>query len=178
MPVAQPAMARYGLLHNLSMAVVAAIMIGGAILHFIQNPDKAPSVSLQDSRFLLFTILALALAYYGWLGLSRSINRAPQVVVDRDGIALGFGRDRRFAWKDVEWVRLHRVAMRPQLQIGLSPEAFVAANLRLSMLNFDDSLRPVRGMPAAIVVRDNGLDTRAAALLDAVKSFRPNLVRP
>jgi hypothetical protein len=33
-------------------------------------------------------------------------------------------------------------------------------------------------MPAALAVRDNGLDMRAAAMLDAVKSFRPNLVRP
>jgi hypothetical protein len=39
-------------------------------------------------------------------------------------------------------------------------------------------LRPVRGMPAAVAVRDNGLDTRTSAMFDAVKSFRPNLVRP
>jgi hypothetical protein len=32
-------------------------------------------------------------------------------------------------------------------------------------------------MPAAIAVRDNGLDTRAAAMFDAVKSLRPNLVK-
>ena len=29
------------------------------------------------------------------------------------------------------------------------------------MWNLDDSLRPIRGMPAAILVRDNGLDTKA-----------------
>jgi hypothetical protein len=27
-------------------------------------------------------------------------------------------------------------------------------------------------------VRDNGLDTRASAMLDAVRTFRPNLVKP
>jgi hypothetical protein len=99
-------------------------------------------------------------------------------VIDRDGIALGFGRNRRFAWNEVQWVRLRRLAFRPQLQVGLAPEAFVAANLRLSMMNLDDGLRPVRGMPAAVLVRDNGLDVRAAQMLDAVKAFRPNLVRP
>jgi hypothetical protein len=67
--------------------------------------------------------------------------------------------------------------VRPTLQIGLAPDAFIAANLSLSMWSLDDSLRPVRGMPVAVAVRDNGLDTRAAAMLDAVKSFRPNLVR-
>ena len=67
--------------------------------------------------------------------------------------------------------------MRPQLQIGLADQAFVAANLRLSMWNLDDGLRPVRGQPTAVLVRDNGLDTRASAMLDAVKSFRPNLVK-
>ena len=69
------------------------------------------------------------------------------------------------------------IAFRPQLQIGLKPEAFVAADLRLSMWNLDDGLRPIRGVPAALLVRDNGLDTSAAAMLDAVRAFRPNLVQ-
>jgi len=56
--------------------------------------------------------------------------------------------------------------------------AFVAADLRLSTWSLDDGLRPVRGTPAAVAVRDNGLDTRTSAMFDAVKSFRPNLVRP
>ena len=178
MPVAQPVVARYGLVHNVSMAVVALAMIGGAIVHFVNNPANAPSLSLRDTRLVLFVILAMALAFYAWLGVSRSVNREPQVIVDRDGIALGFGRNRRFAWSEVEWVTLRRLSIRPQLLIGLVPDAFVTANLRLSMLNFDDNLRPVRGMPAAVMVRDNGLDLRASALLDAVRSFRPNLVRP
>jgi hypothetical protein len=54
----------------------------------------------------------------------------------------------------------------------------VAANLRLSTWNLDDGLRPIRGVPASVLVRDNGLDVRAAAMLDAVRAFRPNLVRP
>ena len=53
----------------------------------------------------------------------------------------------------------------------------IAANLRLSTWSFDDSLRPVRGQPTTVLVRDNGLDTRASAMLDAVRSFRPNLVK-
>ena len=126
----------------------------------------------------LYLLLGLALAFYAWLGITRYVNRAPQVVIDRDGIALGFGRNRRFTWDEIEWVRLHRLAIRPQLQLGLAPQAFVDANLRLSMWNLDDGLRPIRGVPAAVLVRDNGLDARAAAMLDAVKSFRPNLVRP
>jgi hypothetical protein len=63
------------------------------------------------------------------------------------------------------------------LQIGLVPEAFVAADLRLSMWNLDDGLRPIRGVPAALLVRDNGLDTSASTMLDAVRTFRPNLVQ-
>ena len=68
--------------------------------------------------------------------------------------------------------------MRAQLQIGVEPQAFLASDLRLSQFNVDDSLRPIRGVPAAVVVRDNGLDANAMAMLDAVKAFRPNLVRP
>ena len=65
-----------------------------------------------------------------------------------------------------------------QLEIGLAHQAFIQANLRLSTWSFDDSLRPVRGQPTTVLVRDNGLDTRASAMLDAVRAFRPNLVKP
>jgi hypothetical protein len=169
--------ARYSVPHNLSMAVVAAGMIVAAILHFATNPAIAPSPSLNDPRSVLFAMLAVALAYYVFLGLSRYRNRRPQVVIDAEGIALGFGRDRRFAWNDVEWVRLRRLALRPQLEIGVAPPAFIEANLRLSMWNFDDGLRPIRGMLTAVLVRDNGLDRSATAMLDAVRTIRPNLVK-
>jgi hypothetical protein len=167
--------ARYGMVHNLSMALVSAGMIGAAVLHFIEHPDNAPGLSLADPRFALFALLSLAMAYYVFLGVSRSLNRAPQIVIDREGLTLGFGRNRRFGWNDIEWVRLRRLALRPQLEIGIAAPAFAAADLRLSMWNFDDSLRPIRGMPSAVQVRDNGLDMRASAMLDAVKAFRPNL---
>ena len=169
---------RYGRFHNITMAVVATGMIGTALLNMAQHSDRVPTLSLADPRFCLYLLLGLALAFYVWLGLTRFANRTPQVVIDRDGIALGFGRNKRLTWDEVEWVRLRRFAFRPQLQIGLDPQAFVDADLRLSLWNLDDGLRPIRGVPAALVVRDNGLDARAAAMLDAVKSFRPNLVRP
>lgn len=168
---------RYGRLHNASLAVVATGMVVVAVSHFMAHPETAPTVSLNDKRFLLFTGLAAAMAFFAWLGAQRFANREPQVVIDRDGIMLGFGRNKRFAWKDVQWVRLRRLAFRPQLQVALDPEVFVAADLRLSMLNLDDGLRPVRGVPAAVLVRDNGLDSSARAMLDAIKSFRPNLVK-
>jgi hypothetical protein len=169
--------ARYAALHNISMAVVAVAMITIAIVHFANNPANAPTLSLNDPRFALFAVLSVAMVFYAYLGVSRYFNRQPQVVIDRDGIALGFGRNRRFAWDEIQWVRLRRLAMRPQLQVGLVPEAFVASDLKLSMWNLDDGLRPIRGVPAAVLVRDNGLDTTAAAMLDAVKAFRPNLVK-
>jgi hypothetical protein len=169
--------ARYSAVHNLSMAVVAAGMIAAAIFHFATSSSNAPTLSLNDPRFVLFAMLAVALGYYVLLGVGRWRDREPQVVIDDAGIVLGFGRNRRFSWSDIEWVRLKRLAMRPQLQIGVASPAFVEANLRLSMWNFDDGLRPIRGMPSAVLVRDNGLDRTASAMLDAVKAFRPNLVR-
>jgi hypothetical protein len=160
------------------MAVMSAGMIGAAILHFGTNSADMPALSLNDPRFVLFALLGLALGYYVFVGISRTANRRPQIVIDRDGIALGFGRDCRFAWDDIQWARLRRLALRPQLEIGVAPQAFVAADLRLSMLNLDDGLRPIRGLPTAVLVRDNGLDTRASTMLDAVRAFRPNLVKP
>ena len=169
--------ARYGRLHHLSMAAVSLAMIATAIVHFVHNPANAPTVSLNDPRFVLFALLALAMLYYVFLGVSRTLDRRPQVVIDHDGIQLGFGRDRRFGWDDILWVRLRRLALRPQLEIGLTDQAFIAANLRLSPWGFDDSLRAVRGQPTTVLVRDNGLDGKSSAMLDAVRSFRPNLAK-
>jgi hypothetical protein len=174
---AQPVTARYSTLHNGSMAVVSLGMIVVAIAHFMTNPANAPTLSLNDPRFVLFFMLALAMLYYVVLGVSRVRNREPQVVIDHSGIRLGFGRNSHFTWDDIIWVRLRRLALRPQLEIGLADQAFISANLRLSMWSFDDSLRPVRGQPTTLLVRDNGLDTKSSAMLDAVRTFRPNLVK-
>ena len=168
---------RYSIPHNMSMAGVSAAMIAVAISHFAANPQNAPTLSLNDPRFTLFAMLALAMAYYVFLGVSRARNRTPQVEIGRDGIRLGFGRDRLLAWDDIVWVRVRRLGFRPQLEIGLVDRAFLEANLRLSQWSFDDSLRPVRGQPTTVLVRDNGLDARSSAMLDAVKAIRPNLVR-
>jgi len=169
--------ARYSTLHNASMAVVSLGMILVAIVHFLDSPASAPTLSLNDPRFVLFFMLAMAMLYYVFLGISRTLNREPQVVIDHQGIRVGFGRDRGFTWDDIIWVRLRRLALRPQVEIGLTDQAFISANLRLSTWSFDDSLRPVRGQPTTLLVRDNGLDTKASAMLDAVKTFRPNLVK-
>ena len=173
-----PVEARYSTLHNASMALFSLVMIVVAIVHFATNPANAPTLSLNDPRFVLFSLLGLAMLYYVYLGVSRTLNRQPQLVICQDGIRLGFGRDRRIAWDDIVWVRLRRLALRPQLEIGLAQQAFLEANLRLTTWSFDDSLRPVRGQPTTLLVRDNGLDTKSAAMLDAVRSFRPNLVKP
>jgi hypothetical protein len=170
-------MARFGVLHNLSMAVVSLGMIVVVIAYFMVNPANAPTLSLNDQRFVLIFLLAMALGYYVVQGVGRARNREPQVVIDHDGIRLGFGRNARFTWDDIIWVRLRRLALRPQLEIGLADQAFIGAGLRLSTWSFDDSLRPVRGQPTTVLVRDNGLDIRASAMLDAVRSFRPNLVK-
>lgn len=159
------------------MAAVAIGMVAVALFHLATHPEQMSTATATDPRFVFFAVLAAAMAYYGYLGIRRSLDREPQVLIDSDGILLGFGRNRCFAWNDVQWVRLRRLAFRPQLQIGLTPDAFIAANLKLSMWNLDDGLRPVRGMPAAVLVRDNGLDTSAAAMLDAIRAFRPNLVK-
>lgn len=173
----RPVEARYSLLHNISMAAVSAGMVTAAILYFVRNPTNAPTLSLNDPRFVMFAMLAAAMAYYVYVGISHYLDRTPQVVIDSGGVSLGFGRNCRLAWSDIQWVRLRRLALRPQLEIGVAPEAFIAANLRLSMWNLDDGLRPIRGMPTAVLVRDNGLDVSASAMLDAARTFRPNLVK-
>src|SRR3954471_8416780 len=168
---------RYGRLHNISMAIVALIMAAIAVLFLARGSAPGMAMNFGDPRFMLYLLLAGAMAFYAWIGFNRFGNREPQVTIDHDGIALGFGRNCRLSWDEIEWVRVRRLGVRPTLQLGLAPETFIAANLKLSTWALDDGLRPVRGMPGALAVRDNGLDTPATAMLDAVKSFRPNLVR-
>jgi hypothetical protein len=177
MATRQAVEARYGSLHNIGMAAGSIAMVSVAAYLVVTQPGAAERIDFSDPRFVLFVILGAAMVFYAGLGITRYLNRAPQVVIDRDGIFLGFGRNREFAWSEIDWVRLHRVAMRPQLRIGLKPETFVKSDLRLTTWHLDDALRPVRGMPAAVTVRDNGLDTRAVEMFAAVKAFRPNLVK-
>ena len=169
--------ARYSRLHNAGLAVIATGMVVAATSHFVAKPETAPTISFNDPRFMLFGGLALAMMYFAWQGYSRFANREPQIVIDRNGIRLGFGRNKLIPWQDVRWARMGRVALRPSLQLGLVPEAFMNTDLRLSPWTIDDNLRPVRGMPGAFLVRDNGLDTKASAMLDAIKAVRPNLVK-
>lgn len=173
--VGPPTEARWSLLHNGSMAFVSLAMIGVGIGHFLDDPASAPAPSLADPRFVLLILLALALLYYVFLGLSRALSRRPQIAVDEDGLWIGFGRERRLAWDDIAAVRLRRLALRPALEVTLTDQAFATADLRLVMWSLDDNLRPVRGQPSSVLIRDNGLDTGAAALLDALRTFRPNL---
>lgn len=170
--------ARHSRPHNAGMAVLAMAMAIAAAAVFFRDGAGPRSVLPNDPRSVLFFMLVLTMAYYSFIGLKRFRDRTPQLVIDANGIALGFGRNRRIPWGDIQWVRLRRLAFRPQLQIGLEPHAFFAADLRLSMWSLDDALRPVRGTPAAFLVRDNGLDTSASAMLDAVRTFRPNLLKP
>ena len=96
---AEPVKARYSTLHNISMAVVVAGHDRAwRSLHFVNNPANAPTLSLNDPRFVLFFMLALALAYYVVLGISRTRNRA----------AAGRHRPRR-----------HRAGLRPQPPLHL-----------------------------------------------------------
>ena len=170
--------ARHSRPHNAGMAILAVSMTVAAAAVFYRDGAGPRSVLPNDPRSVLFFMLVLTMGFYSFIGLKRFRDRTPQVVIDAKGIALGFGRNRRFAWDEIQWVRVHRLSFRPQLQIGIAPEAFFAADLRLSMWSLDDALRPVRGMPAALLVRDNGLDTSATAMLDAVRAFRPNLLKP
>jgi hypothetical protein len=175
-PPPAPVEVRYSPLHNFSLSLLSSmLMLFGAF--YISRSESAPTASAADPRFMLLVVLAFAMAYYAWIGVQRALDRSPQVTIDADGILLGFGRNRRFSWDEVQWVRIYRIAVRPVLQIGFSPVALAGNVLRVSAMSFDDALRPVRGMPGAVAVRDNGLDMRSAAMLDAVRKFRPDLVK-
>ncbi len=75
MDAPKPVEVRYGLLHNISMAAVSVGMIVFVIFRFAADPANAPTISLNDTRFMMFAILALAMAYYVFIGLKRCFDR-------------------------------------------------------------------------------------------------------
>lgn len=118
----KPLEVRYSRPHNISIAVLAVGMMAISILHFVTSAEQGASLSTSDPRFLLYAVLVVTMGYYAWTGYTRARDPEPQVVIDHDGIALGFGRNRRLAWKDIVWVRQRHLGFRLQLQIGVDPE--------------------------------------------------------
>jgi hypothetical protein len=119
----------------------------------------------------LLLACAAAILYYVVRSVLRFRDRRPQLVVDRDGLRLGFGRDLLVPWDSVEWARVR--GLRPSLQIGVPPELFSKA--RVSMWNLDDSLASVPGGGSAIAVRSAGLDTSMKNVLEAMQAWKPSL---
>ncbi|UYN97070.1 MAG: hypothetical protein KIT25_09110 [Enhydrobacter sp.] len=173
----RPFEVRFSRLHNLSIAAVAVIMLGLGLAHVFSDLQNMPRLSLNDPGFVLLFMLGAAMIYYVAMGLRRALDRRPQLVIDRRGITLGFGRDRTIAWQDVQWVRTRRIGLQRLFQFGIEPDAYVAADLRLAMWNFEDPMRPVRGAPTGVQMRDVTLDSSASEMLEAVRVFRPNLVK-
>jgi GNAT superfamily N-acetyltransferase len=119
----------------------------------------------------LLLICAAALLYYVVRSVLRFRDRRPQVVVDKDGVRLGFGRNLLVPWDSIQWARVR--GLRPSLQLGVDPEHFAQA--RVSMWNLDDNLTSVPGGGAAIAVRAAGLDTSMKTVLEAMHAWKPSL---
>lgn len=163
-----PLEVRYSQPFHLTLAVIGfgitIVAAGFWLLSEDRNGDRS-------SQFWLMAICAAGLLYYAIRSVRMIFDRRPQLVVDRKGIRLGFGRDVLIPWKDVQWVRTR--GLRPMLQIGIPPETFVA--LRLSMWNLDDSLTPPQGAGSAVGIRGNGLDTSIADIATAIDQWNPHL---
>jgi hypothetical protein len=126
---------------------------------------------LQERPSWLMLLCAAAILYYVARSILRFRDRSPQVVVDRDGVRLGFGRDLLVPWDSIQWARVRGI--RPTLQIGVEPEHFARA--RVTIWNLDDNLTAVPGAGAAIAVRAAGLDTSMKTVLEAMRAYKPAL---
>ncbi|HJQ56157.1 MAG TPA: hypothetical protein VJ890_04585 [Vineibacter sp.] len=130
--------------------------------------------ALKDRPGWLILICGAAILYYVVRSVLRFRDRRPQVVVDRDGVRLGFGRDMLVPWDSIQWARVRGI--RPSLQFGVDPDHFVKA--RVSMWNLDDNLTTVPGGGPALAVRAAGLDTSMRNVLEAMQAWKPSLRPP
>lgn len=156
---------------------VAAIGIGMAVVTGVwmlaHHEAAIGAGGASDGRILWVGLCAAALLYYAALSILKLRNRAPQFVVDRDGLWVGVGRDVLIPWSSIEWIRMRGI--RPTLQIGVGPESLM--KLRVSMWNLDDQLTSIPGAGAAFAIRGGGLDVPMRELADAISAWKPALPR-
>jgi hypothetical protein len=160
---------RHSQTFNMTLAAIGMVMLAIAGLYgfaMLLGESRIPG----QPPWLLLLIVA-GLLYYVVRSVLRFRDRRPQVVIDRDGIRLGFGRDLLVPWESVKWARVRGI--RPALQLGVEPEHFTKA--RVSMWNLDDNLASVPGAGAAIAVRAAGLDTPMKTVLEMIHAWKPSL---
>jgi hypothetical protein len=160
---------RHSQTFHLTLAAVGAVLL--VITGIYGTALLTGEARLQERPSWLLLLCAAAILYYVVRSVVRFRDRRPQVVIDRDGVRLGFGRDLLVPWDAIHWARVR--GLRPTLQIGVEPEYLTKA--RVSMWNLDDNLTTVPGGGAAIAVRGAGLDKSMRVALDAIQAWRPAL---
>ncbi len=163
---------RHSQTFNMTLAAIGmALLVIAGLYGFALLLGQAKT---QGQPPWLLLLIAAALLYYVVRSVLRFRDRRPQVVIDRDGIRLGFGRDLLVPWESILWARVRGI--RPALQIGVAPEHFTKA--RVSMWNLDDNLASVPGAGPAIAVRAAGLDTSMKTVLEMIHAWKPSLRPP
>lgn len=164
---------RHSQTFNMTLAAMGLVLLVIAALYgFALLLGEAGAPRAHPPWIVL--VCGLAILYYVVRSVLRFRDRRPQLVIDRDGIRLGFGRDLLVPWESIQWARVRGI--RPALQIGVAPEHFSKA--RVSMWNLDDNLASVPGAGAAIAVRAAGLDTPMKTVLEMVHAWKPSLRPP
>jgi hypothetical protein len=160
---------RHSQMFNMTLAAVGITLLVIAGLFGIAV--LMGEARVQQSQTWIMLLCAAAILYYVVRSVIRFRDRRPQVVIDRDGVHLGFGRNLLVPWDSIQWARVR--GTRTMLQIGVTPELFTQA--RVSLWNLDDSLTSVPGAGLAIGVRGAGLDTRMRAVLESIHAWKPSL---
>ena len=149
---------------HLTLAAIGVTMVCAVGVYWLMSPNPTGG---EANQYWLIVICGAGLLYYTVRSIRYLFDKAPQVVIGREGIWLGFGRNVLVPWNDVQWVRLR--GLRPVLQIGVSVELFL--RLRVSMWNLDDNLSAVQGAGSAFGIRGNGLDTSTREMLAAIEAW-------
>ena len=116
--IAHSRVSAWGFLVALTMA--AAFLASGVRgLHLDLLPSKL-GIFVEPPSWLIGTLLiafALFLFLVGISELARYVKPAPEIIIDRDGIAsFGVLGERRFAWRDVISVELNSAALSLKLR--------------------------------------------------------------
>jgi hypothetical protein len=181
MPKLKPLEVRRSRPFNLTLAffgLTLGVAAGGWALLEWTGLTVATGMATADEqasqgRLMWMALCASAMLYYAIRAVAHLRETAPQIVVDAQGIRLGFGRNVSIPWDSIRWMRVR--GLRATLQLGIDP--MLIGPMNLTLWNLDDNLCSVPGGGAAVGVRGQGLDHSMRDVAQVILAYRPQLPR-
>src|SRR5262245_52591647 len=135
-----PLEVRYSQPFHLTLAVIGIGLVAEFAAYGLFFATDDVRGQMMGESLPIVALSAIGLLYYAVRSIIMLRDRRPQVLINGNGIWLGFGRGVQINWQDIHWMRLK--GLRPVLQLGIAPHLF--PTMRVSIWHLDDNLTAVQ----------------------------------